>query len=167
MRYDGSATPQSRKVAYLMNPRADTYERVVSTSVTCRREAYASLRGWSAFLAPVPRKPAANHVPRYTHRRRIRYVSSLPPAVVVVGGNTAMHYPWQLGCYLAAPVNLRVASLSNFTTKCFSPRLCSWIVKNRDAEDLFEDKEFKTMLDARVKLIFPYHWSYNSRSYKR
>lgn len=122
MRYDGSATPQSRKVAYLMNPRADTYERVVSTS---RREAYASLRGWSAFLAPVPRKPAANHVPRYTYRRRIRYVSSLPSAVVVVGGNTAMHYPRQLGRYLAAPVNLRVASLSNFTTKCFSPLLCS------------------------------------------
>lgn len=29
MRYDGSATPQSRKIAYLMNPRADTYERIV------------------------------------------------------------------------------------------------------------------------------------------
>lgn len=29
MRYDGRTTPQSRKVAYLMNPRADTYERVV------------------------------------------------------------------------------------------------------------------------------------------
>lgn len=38
--------------------------------------AYAPLRGWSAFLAP-PREPAANHVPRYTHRRRIRHVSLL------------------------------------------------------------------------------------------
>ncbi|CAL1676183.1 unnamed protein product [Lasius platythorax] len=135
MRYDGSATPQSRKVAYLMNPRADTYERVVRALRAAERR-NASLRGWSAFLAPCRGNRAANHVPRYTHRRRISATSPRSPSVVVVGGNTAMHYPWQLGCYLAASVNLRVASLSNPHNEMFLASFIRGFDKNRDAKQI-------------------------------
>lgn len=107
----------SRKVAYLMNSRR-RYVWAGSMSVMCQRGAYASLRGWSTFLAPAAlRKPAANHVTRYTHRPRIRYYSF---PVVVVGGNTAMHYlAGGLATWLRLST-LRVTSLSIFDEMSFT-----------------------------------------------
>lgn len=87
------------------------------------RQRTAPLRGWSAFLAP--RKPAANHVTRYTHRPSATSPRCYIRSRSLWSAVTRRCITRRQHSYLAAPVNLTRRVVIEFSTKCLSPLLCS------------------------------------------